>query len=47
MPSWVILYCRRWLEAPMQSVNGEVTMRNRGTPQGGVITPPTMLQKVM
>ena len=39
MPSWVILYCRRWLEAPMQSVNGEVTMRNRGTPQGGVISP--------
>ena len=39
MPSWVILYCRRWLEAPMQGVNGEVTMRNRGTPQGGVISP--------
>ena len=39
MPSWVILYCRRWLEAPMQSVNGEVMMRNRGTPQGGVISP--------
>lgn len=39
MPSWVILYCRRWLEAPMQGVNGEVTRRNRGTPQGGVISP--------
>jgi len=39
MPSWVILYCRRWLEAPMQSVNGEVTMRTRGSPQGGVISP--------
>ena len=39
MPSWVILYCRRWLEAPMQSVEGEVIARPRGTPQGGVISP--------
>jgi len=39
MPSWVILYCRRWLEAPMQRVNGEVARRTQGTPQGGVISP--------
>lgn len=39
MPAWVILYCRRWLEAPMQSVAGEEMPRTRGTPQGGVISP--------
>lgn len=39
MPSWVILYCRRWLKAPMRSVEGEVIARPRGTPQGGVISP--------
>ena len=39
MPSWVILYCRRWLEAPMQGVEGEEIARSRGTPQGGVISP--------
>lgn len=36
MPKWVILYCRRWMEAPMQSCeNGELITRTRGTPQGG------------
>lgn len=39
MPAWVLLYCRRWLEAPMQSVNGETILRTQGTPQGGVISP--------
>ncbi|HAI2929248.1 TPA: group II intron reverse transcriptase/maturase, partial [Escherichia coli] len=40
MPKWVILYCRRWMEAPMQSCeNGELITRTRGTPQGGVISP--------
>ncbi|EIB2682280.1 group II intron reverse transcriptase/maturase [Salmonella enterica subsp. enterica serovar Typhi] len=38
MPKWVTLYCRRWMEAPMQSCeNGELITRTRGTPQGGVI----------
>ncbi|MEA9393650.1 group II intron reverse transcriptase/maturase [Acerihabitans sp. TG2] len=40
MPKWVILYCRRWLEAPMQGAQGgELTPRERGTPQGGVVSP--------
>lgn len=39
MPKWVILYCRRWLVAPMVSLSGELHPRSRGTPQGGVISP--------
>lgn len=39
MPPWVILYCRRWLEAPMLAEGGETHSRTRGTPQGGVISP--------
>jgi retron-type reverse transcriptase len=39
MPKWVILYCRRWLQAPMQSETGLLQERGRGTPQGGVISP--------
>lgn len=40
MPSWVILYCKRWLEAPMQGEAGvgELQMRTSGAPQGGVIS---------
>ena len=40
-PDWVILYCTRWLKAPMvdshQGSNG--VERKQGTPQGGVISP--------
>ncbi len=39
VPPWVILYCRRWLEAPMACASGELQLRTRGTPQGGVISP--------
>ncbi|AHG42786.1 reverse transcriptase [Pseudomonas syringae CC1557] len=39
MPKWVILYCRRWLQAPMRSETGLLQERGRGTPQGGVISP--------
>lgn len=40
MPKWVILYCRRWLEAPMCSPDrSERRPRTVGTPQGGVISP--------
>jgi RNA-directed DNA polymerase len=41
MPRWVILYCRRWMEAPMtdSSKADTLTKRARGTPQGGVISP--------
>jgi group II intron reverse transcriptase/maturase len=40
MPTWVILYCRRWLRAPLIN-QSECTMLERevGTPQGGVISP--------
>lgn len=36
---WVRLYIRRWLTAPMQMPSGELVERERGTPQGGVISP--------
>jgi group II intron reverse transcriptase/maturase len=36
---WVRLYIARWLMAPMQLPNGERVHRERGTPQGGVISP--------
>jgi len=36
---WVLMYIRRWLEAPMRKQNGEVQARTKGTPQGGVISP--------
>jgi group II intron reverse transcriptase/maturase len=40
MPTWVILYCRRWLEAPMCTADGsQLQERTVGTPQGGVISP--------
>lgn len=41
MPPWVILYCKRWLEAPMQneSNHGSLEKRTVGTPQGGVVSP--------
>ena len=49
MPKWVILYCTRWLQAPMKSANnvGELQERKLGTPQGGVITPLTILHKLI
>ena len=41
MPKWVVLYCERWLQAPMASSRNDKTFINRtvGTPQGGVISP--------
>lgn len=41
MPRWVILYCKRWLQAPMvnETDKAELQERNVGTPQGGVISP--------
>lgn len=36
---WTLLYVERWLKAPMAAVNGEMIERERGTPQGGVISP--------
>jgi group II intron reverse transcriptase/maturase len=40
---WALLYIERWLTAPMEQ-DGRRIERDRGTPQGGVITPRT--QKV-
>ena len=36
---WVLLYVERWLVAPLQLESGELQARNRGTPQGGVVSP--------
>lgn len=36
---WVQLYIERWLTAPMQMQDGSLIKRDRGTPQGGVISP--------
>ncbi len=36
---WVLLYIERWLKAPMRTADGEVVERQRGTPQGGVVSP--------
>lgn len=36
---WALLYIERWLKAPMQMADGNLVERERGTPQGGVISP--------
>jgi RNA-directed DNA polymerase len=36
---WVLLYIERWLTAPVQMPDGSLVGRERGTPQGGVISP--------
>jgi RNA-directed DNA polymerase len=36
---WVVLYIERWLKAPLQLVDGTIVERQRGTPQGGVVSP--------
>jgi group II intron reverse transcriptase/maturase len=36
---WALLYIERWLEAPVQMPDGSLLTRERGTPQGGVISP--------
>lgn len=36
---WAMLYIKRWLTAPLQLADGTLVERNRGTPQGGVISP--------
>ncbi|MGB7756280.1 MAG: group II intron reverse transcriptase/maturase [Salinisphaera sp.] len=37
--AWILLYVERWLKAPVMLDNGELVERDRGTPQGGVISP--------
>jgi RNA-directed DNA polymerase len=36
---WVVLYVERWLKAPAQNEHGQLTTREKGTPQGGVASP--------
>jgi retron-type reverse transcriptase len=36
---WTLLYIERWLKAPAMSEDGKLVARERGTPQGGVISP--------
>jgi len=36
---WVLLYVERWLKAPVQLEDGGLVHRDKGTPQGGVISP--------
>lgn len=36
---WVLLYVERWLTAPLQQQDGSLTARDKGTPQGGVVSP--------
>jgi RNA-directed DNA polymerase len=37
--SWVLLYVKRWLAAPLQQPDGTLQRRERGTPQGSAISP--------
>jgi RNA-directed DNA polymerase len=36
---WVLLYIERWLKAPIEVGQGQAAVRERGTPQGGVVSP--------
>jgi len=36
---WVVLYVERWLKADVLMPDGTLVQRDRGTPQGGVISP--------
>jgi len=36
---WILLYIERWLKVPLQHADGSIVERNKGTPQGGVISP--------
>jgi RNA-directed DNA polymerase len=36
---WILLYVRRWLQAPIQQPDGTLVARDLGTPQGSAISP--------
>ena len=36
---WVLMYVKRWLEAPLQRPDGTLVERDKGTPQGSAISP--------
>jgi len=37
--AWVLLYVKRWLAAPLQSPDGTLVERDKGTPQGSAVSP--------
>ena len=37
--AWVLLYVERWLKALVQMPDGSTTLPDKGTPQGGVVSP--------
>lgn len=37
--NWVLLYIERWLQAPVEQLDGTLEASGQGTPQGGVISP--------
>jgi RNA-directed DNA polymerase len=36
---WILLYVERWLKCPVQHPDGKIESRDKGTPQGGVVSP--------
>ncbi len=36
---WVLMYIERWLKAGVEQEDGSIVAREKGTPQGGVISP--------
>lgn len=36
---WVLLYTDRWLKAGIEQADGSIATREKGTPQGGVVSP--------
>lgn len=36
---WILMYVKRWLNAPIHKAEGNIEQRTKGTPQGGVISP--------
>ena len=39
---WMLLYIERWLKAPFETADGMLVHREKGTPQGGVVSPTLM-----
>ena len=37
--TWVVLYVKRWLKAPIRMPDGRLVERDRGTPQGSAVSP--------
>jgi group II intron reverse transcriptase/maturase len=37
--AWVVLYVKRWLQAPLRLTDGSLQQRTKGTPQGSAISP--------